>query len=55
MGQNAHRHRVAKARPRTILIDVLATKWLSRLVNYRIAEERLIASGTPALLGPDSL
>jgi hypothetical protein len=32
-----------------------ATKWLSRLVNYRIAEERMIASGTPALVGPNPL
>jgi hypothetical protein len=36
------------------LIDVPATEWLSRLVNYRTAEERLIASGTPALVGPES-
>jgi hypothetical protein len=37
------------------LIDVPATKWLSKLVNDRIAGERMIASGTPALVGPDSL
>jgi hypothetical protein len=37
------------------LIDIPATKWSSKLVNDRIAEERMIASGTPALVGPDSL